>query len=233
MSQKEGSMDLQEAVKGLTDEQRETVMSAIETEKQRGIDEARRKGGESAKLRKENEAFRSAIKNTFEIDLNDVAELPDALSKFKTKTLNSTDFVPVKDFAVLKKQVEEERAQRERAETNLRTAKTAEKLNQVMGDNFYAKDLLIKNLVESGQVRLTSSDDVVFVSGDEEIDAAKGLEALKKKRPDLVKNNSKPGGGSAGGKEHKAEKTITMAEFEAMSGKERAAKMAEGYKLTS
>ena len=225
-------MDLQEVVGSLTEEQKSVVLSAIEAEKVRGIDESRRKGAESAKLRSENIKFRDAIKNTFEVDLNSVDELPDVLSKFKTQTVNRNDYVPTKDFESLKKQIAEERSQREKAEANLRNSKLAERLTQVYGDTFHARDLLIQQQIASGSVRLTDSGDVVYVEGDDEIDITKGMEVLKKKRPDLVKNNTRAGGGSSAGTKDKNIKEMTLDDFNALSGKDRVKIMSEGYKLT-
>jgi len=226
-------MELQDVVSSLTDEQKNVVLSAIEAEKTRGIDESRRKGAEAAKLRKEAEAYRTAIKNTFEVDVSNVDELPGVLSKFKTSTMDNSQYVPVKDFEFLKKQIAEEKALREASNRELRNSKTAEKLSKVIGDTFHASDYLIKDLIANERVRLTESGDVVFVDGDEEIEAVKGIEKLKKSRPDLVKNISKPGSGGAGGKENKGSKTISESEFMAMDGRTRAAKMAEGYTIST
>lgn len=226
-------MDLNEVVGSLTDDQKGIVLAAIEAEKSRGIEAANKKGAENAKLRRENEGFKSAIKNTFEFDVSSVDDLPDALSKFKTKSVNTSEYVPVKDFEMLKKQIADRDAKIEAANRDLRNSKTAEKLNKVICDHFHAADYLIKDLIAQDRVRLTESGDVVFVDGDEEIEAAKGIEKLKKSRPDLVKNTSKPGSGGAGGsKDKKNEKSISLDEFNNLSGLERNRLMAEGYKLT-
>jgi len=227
------SMELQDVVGSLTDEQKNVVLSAIEAEKNRGIEESRRKGAEAAKLRKEVEAYRTAIKNTFEVDVSSVDELPDVLSKYKTKTVNTSDYVPKSDFEFLKKQIAEEKALREAANLDLRNSRIAEKLNKVFGETFHASDYLVKDLIASDRVRLTESGDIAFVDGDEEVEITKGIEKLKKTRPDLVKNISKPGSGGAGGDKHKkGEKTIAFDEFNNLPGIERAKLMAEGYKIT-
>ena len=228
-----GSMDVSEVISSLTDDQKGIVLAAIEAEKSRGIEAANKKGAENARLRRETEAYRNAIRNTFEIDVTSADELPDVLSRFKTKTVASGEYVPIKDFELLKKQISERDAKIEAANRDLRNSKTAEKLNKVICDHFHAADYLIKDLIAQDRVRLTESGDVVFVDGDEEIEAAKGIEKLKKSRPDLVKNTSKPGSGGAGGsKDKKNEKSISLDEFNNLSGLERNRLMAEGYKLT-
>ena len=225
-------MDLNEVVGSLTDDQKGIVLAAIEAEKSRGIEAANKKGAENAKLRRENEGFKSAIKNTFEFDVSSVDDLPDALSKFKTKSVNTSEYVPVKDFEMLKKQIADRDAKIEASNRELRNSKTAEKLSKVIGDTFHASDYLIKDLIAQERVRLTDSGDVVFVDGEDEIEAAKGIEKLKKSRPDLVKNISKAGSGGAGGtKDKKNEKTMALEDFNNLQGKERARLMAEGYKL--
>jgi hypothetical protein len=225
-------MDFQEVVSSLTEDQKGAVLAAIEAEKTRGIEAANKKGAENAKLRRENEGFKSAIKNTFEFDVTSVDELPDVLSKFKTKTVNTSEYVPVKDFELLKKQIADRVARIEQGNRELRNSKTAEKLNKVIGDQFHASDYLIKDLIAGEKVRLTESGDVVFVDGEDEVDITKGIERLKKNRPDLVKNLSKPGSGGAGGGKDKGSKTISLEEFNNLPGIERAKLMADGYKLT-
>ena len=209
-------MDLTEIVGKLPEDEKGIVLAAIEAEKNRGIEAANKKGAENAKLRRENEGFKSAIKNTFEFDVTSVDELPDALSKYKkTATVNTNDYVSKADFELVRKQVADRDAKLETAERQMRNSKTAEKLGQILGDGFHAKDLLIKGMIDAGQVRLTESGDVVFIEGDDEVEAVKGVESLKKKRPDLVKNTSKPGSGGAGGsKDKKNDGKIDYEQFE-------------------
>jgi len=226
-------MDLQEVVGSLTEDQKGVVLAAIEAEKSRGIEAANKKGAENAKLRRENDGFKSAIKNTFEFDVTSVDELPDALSKYKTKTVNTSDYVPKGDFELLKKQVADRDAKIEARDRELRNSKTAEKLNKVIGDQFHASDYLIKDLINGDKVRLTEAGELVYIDGDEEVEISKGIEKLKKSRPDLVKNISRPGsGGAAGSKDKKGEKTMALDEFNNLPGIERARLMAEGYKIT-
>lgn len=207
-------MDLNEVVGALTEDQKGVVLAAIEAEKQRGIEAANKKGSENAKLRKENDGFKTAIKNTFEFDVTSVEELPSALSKFKTATVNTSEFVPKKDFEFLKNQIAEEKALREAANKEIRNGKIAEKLNKVIGESFHASDYLIRDMIATGKVRLTESGDVAYVEGDEEMEITKGVEKLKKNRPDLVKNNSRPGSGGAGGvKDKQKDGKITYDEF--------------------
>jgi hypothetical protein len=225
-------MDFQEVVAKLGEDEKGVVLAAIEAEKQRGIEETKRKGAENAKLRRENEGFKTAIKNTFEFDVTNVDELPTVLSKFKTQTVNNSDFVPKKDFEFLKNQIAEEKALREAANKEIRNGKIAEKLNKIIGESFHAADYLIRDMISSGKVRLTESGDVAYVEGDEEVEITKGIEKLKKARPDLVKNTSRPGSGGAGGGKDKSKKEISLDEFNSLPGIERAKLMAEGYKLT-
>lgn len=210
-------MDLNEVVNALPEDQRGVVLSAIEAEKQRGIEETRKKGSEAAKLRNELNKYRDSIKNTFEVDVSSVDELPEILGKFKTQTVDKSEYVPVKDFEMLKKQIAERDRQVEEANANLRNSKIAERLNKVLTDSFHAGDYLVKDLIAQNKVRLTSDNEVVFLDGDEELDITKGIEKLKKMRPDLVKNTTKPGSGSAGGDKNKKDSKISYAEFEKLN----------------
>ena len=101
-----------------------------------------------------------------------------------------------------------------------------------MGDQVHIKPLVVDYLINGNRVRMTESGDVVFIDGDDEIESSKGMENLKKTHPDWFKNSTKAGGGSSAGTKDKNMKTMTLDDFNNLSGKDRVKIMSEGYKLT-
>jgi ATP-dependent protease HslVU (ClpYQ) ATPase subunit len=184
----------------------------------------------------ETNRFKDTLKEHLDIDFTSsddpIATIAEKLKSFKTSTVNTADYVPKSEFSKVKQQLADLVTREEQAQTKLRNVRITEALDQVMGDSFHGKDFVIKNLIASGEVRVDSDGGIVFVDGDDEMDLQKGVEKLKKTRPDMVKNISKPGAESSRRENRQDDKLISLGDFNKLPAKEKALKMSEGYKLT-
>jgi hypothetical protein len=161
---------------------------------------------------------------------NPVLALTEKLKTFKTASVNNNEYTA--KLSRLEKQIAEISQREQAAQQKVNTLKLTDALSQAMGDFFHAKDYVIKNMIASGEVKIDENGSIVFLDGDDELDLQKVIESLKKKRPDLVKNISTEGSGSAPHRnKQELTKQMTLADFNKLPGKERALKMAEGYKL--
>lgn len=215
-------MDLQEAIKDLPEEQRNAILdahtTAVEQERNVGISASRKKGDEVKKYMTETNRFKDTLKEHLDIDFTSsddpIATIAEKLKSFKTSTVNTADYVPKSEFSKVKQQLADLVTREEQAQTKLRNVRITEALDQVMGDSFHGKDFVIKNLIASGEVRVDSDGGIVFVDGDDEMDLQKGVEKLKKTRPDMVKNISKPGAESSRTENKDGAKLMRYSDFQ-------------------
>lgn len=228
-------MELQDVLSEIGEEKANVILSAIEAEKARGISESKKKGSEAQKLRSELAKVKLEYKEVFghEWEGDDVRTLFENAKQTtaKTASVNTNDFVPVREFKRLTQQLEEERQEREKTAQKWRVGRLSQALTQAMGDKVYARDFVVQNLIDTGKVRLSEDDSVVYVDNDSEYPLDKGMEMFRKARPDVWKNTQAQGSGGTGGKQTKDNKQIALADFNALPGRERAKLMAEGYKL--
>lgn len=88
-------------------------------------------------------------------------------------------------------------------------------------------------LVHEGRVRFSEAlGKVVFVKGEDEIDLSVGVDEHIKARPEIAINDQIKGSGTPpakGSGSDQSHKTISLSEFERLSPRDRAAKIADGY----
>lgn len=72
-------------------------------------------------------------------------------------------------------------------------------LNEKGQPRMFGQDLVVKDLVSSGRVKLTDDEKVVFVNGEETTDMETGIKQLATERKDLLINYQQGGGGTGGG----------------------------------
>lgn len=230
-------MELQEVIKDLPEEKRVAILeihqSAVEQERSQAISANKRKNDEVKKYMTETNKYKDTLKEHLDLDFTSTDDpfglVAEKLKTFKTQTTNTNEYTA--KLSRLEKQIAEISQREQAAQQKLNTVKISDALSRVMGDSFHAADFVIKNMIASGEVRLLDDGSVVFVDGDDEIDLQKGIEKLKKNRPDLVKNISKPGSSGTAGMKNKGSKEISLDEFNTLPGKDRARLMSEGYKL--
>jgi hypothetical protein len=228
-------MDLQSILAELGEEKAAIVQAAIDAEKNRGIESSRKKGSENTKLLSEIARIKDAIKDTLEIDdIPSDADLKELIgSRVKKGSETSSEFEKVKrDLAKLSAQLAEKEKQEAKLQQELTYKKINEKLATHMRDAFHGSDLLIKDIISSGRVKLIDDDNVVFLDGDSEIDILKGIESVKKSRPDLVKNIQQTGGGSYRTETRNNNKQMPQVEWMKLEPKERANFVLSGGEIT-
>jgi len=227
-------MDLTEVLNDLPEEKQSAILElhkqAVESERNQGISASRKKGEEVKKYMTEINRIRDIAKE-HDITGDDLPKaISDALKIFKTQSVNQNEHSS--KVSRMEKQLAEMQAENLSEKQKVNTLKLTEALNQAIGDNLHAKDFVIKNLIASGDVRVTENGSIVFVDDGDELDLQKGIESFKKKRPDLVKNNSIAGSGSSQNKYKNTDKTMSYDEFLKLDPVTRAKKMAEGYKFS-
>ena len=229
-------MDLTEVLKDLPEETQGAILElhkqAVESERNHGISASRKKGEEVKKYMTEINRIRD-IANEHEIDISD-DDLPKAIAEklktFKAASVDKDEYAS--KLSRLEKQIAEISQREQAAQQKVNTLKLTDALSQAMGDFFHAKDYVIKNMIASGEVKIDENGSIVFLDGDDELDLQKGIESLKKKRPDLVKNISTPGGGSSRGRNNSTDtKTISLTDFNKLPPADMAKFMASGGKV--
>jgi hypothetical protein len=231
---------LEEILKALAPEDSDVVKSAIQTEKDKGIDASRNKGKEVEKHLTELNRLRDFLRDDLEFDLDEdlKKQLEEARKTNGTEGNKATELE--KQVTTLSKQVktltdqlgEKDKLANDRAE-KLRVTKLTEVLRKSIGAKVHSSDYVIKGLIRDGAVKLLDDEETaVFVQGGEEVEFDKGVQEFLKKNADIVKNDQNGGGGSTGDHKTPGEKIIRRTEFEKLTPSERSAKVKEGYKLT-
>jgi hypothetical protein len=219
---------LDEILSEVGDDKAAIIRAAIDAEKTRGIEASRKKGTEVSKWMESANKLRDSLR---ELELDPDADLSPQIATVKEKIAKATSaHAPNGEIAKLQKTVDDllkksaQAEERERAaQQKLSQATLTDHLRKAFGDSVYGADAQIKLMVLEGRAKLTDDGKAVIVDGDNELDIAAGVEAFKKSHPEIVKNTATPGGGSSAGSGGKPQgKTITAAQFDAMSAKERA-----------
>lgn len=229
-------MELSEILSEIGEEKAAVVSAAIEAEKNRAISATREKAkdvrGFMAETLKYKDHFRA-------IGLDPDGDLDAQLASIKERLDKAATAKGEDDPAVkkLEKQLTAimaklEVAEKEKSEATQKYTKTrlSETLRKAFGDQINGVGLAVDNLIYGGKVKLSASDDVVFVNGEDELTIDEGIAAFKKAYPELVKNTQTPGGGSAPQGRPNG-KTITGSQYEAMSVRDRAKFFESGGEL--
>ena len=219
-------MELNEILEKLEEDERAIVTAAIEAEKTRGIEASRKKGQDVNKFMSEANKLKDTLRA---LNIDPAGNVEEQIENFKnrldkmSKESEGGDTIAKglqKQIAEITKKLEASAKTEEEARRKYTSAKISESLSKAFGDSIYGVDLAVKDLLSSGRVKLRDDESIVFVNGNDELDLSEGVETFKKSRPDLVKNNQRPGGASA---PHgtKTNKTMPLSEFNKLSGKQR------------
>lgn len=196
------SKSLDDVLSGLG-EDAEVVKEALEAEKQRGIEESRRKGQDIKKYMTQANRYKDLLK-TVELD-PEAEDLQDQLAaKVTAGKSTATEFE--KQLSAMQKQIKsltqtaEENAKIAQEKTQrYQRAKLSEVLKDKLGDKIYASDQVVKNLILEGRVKLANDDETVTYMQEDgsELDLKRGLDSFLKANPSIVKNTQTPGSGSS------------------------------------
>jgi hypothetical protein len=226
-------MALDEILKKLTAEEAAIVTSAIDFEKQAGIEAVRKRAGEVTKHMTAANLYRDALRAA-ELDPDgDVAEQLVALKQTNTgkpkSELEKQVLTLTKSVQQLTAKATEKEKEALESQNRYKSTRLHNELSTAFGETLVAKEFVIPGLIRDGKVKLNDLDSVVWVAGENEVDFKSGVDQFKKTYPHLVKNTQSNGGGSNGGQGGSA-KTVTRAEFEALSATDQAATAASARK---
>lgn len=196
------------------------IDALLDVEKQTGIKSKNKVDAEAKKLRdslKSVAVFKSIVEELgYKDGETDVEEFKtDLLAKVKgpTKDGKGVDDSEVQkqlklltkrlDLAEKGKQDAEQKSNELLERTRRRTTQDAllKALTTDKGQpKMFGQDLLVKDLISSGRVKLTDDESkVVFVKGDDEVDMDTGLKDLMTERKDLLINYQTGGAGTGSG----------------------------------
>lgn len=227
-------------------DEQDFVSGLIEAEKNLGITESRKKNKEAQTVRAELNRLRDLLKANLELDPE--GELEEQITALKEKLQKSSktsddDGKSNAEIEKLRKemkamtdrfqkQIDEEKTAKEAVQQRLRNSKIKEVLDKAMGDVFIGKELVIKDFIREGKVKLTDDENVVFVDGDDEIELTKGIDLFRKNNSDLVRNNQVPGsGGSPKVDVGKKGNKISQEQYESLSLEDQKSFFSNGGKL--
>jgi hypothetical protein len=220
------------------------VISLVEVEKTRGIEEKRKANNEAQSLRKykiaiEKHAREAGIETVEDAD----SFLNDLIEKAKTgeaggKALKDKDALAKKfDELERKFKLKEQEAQTASAKAKQATIR-AKLMNDLKDEIHAAGDVINSRLIGRSAVDLADDGEtIVFVNGDERIDYRAGLDKFLAENSDIRKNKQIGGGGGAPPTGiNKGQSTVTQTQLDGMTGKERGAMgklIAEGKVIVS
>lgn len=174
-------------------------LGQVDLEKQRGIAETSKRNKENESLRR----FKLAFENLGYTNENDLTEFVMNL-KSEKETVAVKD-VTLKDlqgqlqkltgdFQKTQAELNAERTAAIELKTKAKTEKIRGSMIETLKDKVYGHDYLINDLIGSGKVDLDEHEKVVFVNEDKTfVPLDDGVKRLLESRPDIVKNNQKPG----------------------------------------
>lgn len=175
----------------------EGIVQLINNEKQIGISEKNKSNSEAQKLRK----FKKALEAVGYTEDDDLDAFTSNLVELKTKksTEGESGSLTMKSLQEqikgLTKSLESERNGRINAEKQAKVKTLSAKLTQSLSDRVYGADLLVKSLINDGQVDL-DGEEIVFKNNGETIPYEQGLNNLLETRKDIVKGTQKGGTGA-------------------------------------
>lgn len=200
----------------------ENVLSAVEEEKERGIELKRKSDREAKGLRAYKKALETIGFKPDEHDLDDfLTDLTEAKERLSSGDVTDKSELTkvMKSLEKLQKQFDEKDAEARELRDKGRKATIRSKLQSAIGDKIYGPTYVINDLITNGKVGLNESDEVVWIDGDDEVGFDEGLKSFMTTNADIVKNTQRPGGGSAGGGGNKSAK-YSLDDFDKMSPEE-------------
>lgn len=213
------------------------IISHVEAEKTRGIEEKRKVNSEAQGLRKFKIAVEKAAKD-MGVDVDDVdAFLGELAEKAKSAEANKG---AAKDKDVLSKKMEALTKRLDDAEKEKDGLKQKAKISTLrsrlmtdLKDEIHAaEDVINSRLIGRGVVDLLDDNETIqFVDGEARIDYKKGVEKFLAENPDIRKNKQAGGSGGVPNNGGGGNKTMNFAVWDKLPGKEKAIFLNGGGKL--
>lgn len=177
----------------------EDVIGLISEEQEKGKELHRKNNKENEKLRKHKIALEAlGYDGTTELD-EFVAEIirkkdtsTDDSSRMTVKALNEKIDALIKENALTKQKAQE-------YQTKAKQKTISSELLKELSDKVYGPNILIKNLINDGQVDLDESDRVVFKIDGETLPLKDGIQKVLEANKEIVKNTQNGGAGTKGG----------------------------------
>jgi hypothetical protein len=239
-------MPIEDILKKLPQEEQNAVREWHDTdvtqEKERGIQEYRKRSGDVNKLLTENKKLKGFLKDKLEFDpegdlelqLQEAEEQRTSESRSTGKKISSSELELIekkykKDIDVIKATLAKTEAEKQEANQRVRTTKITSTLQELMKD-IPSAPFIIKDFINSKKVDLDESENVIFLEGEERIEVPKALEAFRKQNPNLVVVSQNPGSGSfpSRQKTQPGAKQMSTESFKSLSPVERSAYMKSG-----
>lgn len=210
---------LDDVLKDLPEDKRQAITEAFEAEKQRGIEESRKKGGDAKKLLTERNALKDRLKD---LGLDpDADDLQDRISEYKEKLSGKKGEADNAEWIRKIKTLEEKISVKEKRETELAQKlerKTlTDHLRRAIGERVHASDYVIAGLIRDGKVKLSDDGETPIFLNDsgEEMDFKSGAEWFIKANPSIA-INKQAGGGGSGNSGKSGGKSMPQSEWEKM-----------------
>lgn len=179
-------------------------IGAVESEKQRGIEESRKANAEAQNLRR----YKIAIEK---LGYNKDADLDEFMSSLKVATEKAGQADQAKmsleqitqeltklksDFSKTSTELVAERQRADEIKQNAMKRTLKSKLVDQLRDKVYGPDFVVDSLITSGQVVLGDDESVQFIDGTNKLSLEQGIQKLLETRSDIVKNSQRPGASS-------------------------------------
>lgn len=230
-------MELMDVLKELPEEKQAVITAAIEAEKVRGIQEAKKKAGDAGKLIAERNALKDRLKD-LGVDPDDQDTMQQRIDELKEKIsgkkANSELEQMKRDLKKMQDFAESVKAEKAEIAERLATRTLSDALRKAMGDRVHAKDYVISGLIRDKVVKLSDDGETpLFSINGSEVDLSKGVEEFLKANPEIVVNRQNgSGSGGGGGTNNQPKKTMPKTEWENLDPKTRARFVLDGGTLT-
>lgn len=204
------------------------IISHIEAEKIRGIEEKRKVNGEAQGLRKFKIAAEKIAKD-MGVDIEDVdtffGELAEkAKSAEANKGAAKDKDVLAKKLEALTKRLDDAEKEKDGLKQKTKVSTIKARLMADLKDEIHAvEDVINSRLIGRGVVDLLDDNETIqFVDGEARIDYKKGLEKFLADNPDIRKNKQSGGSGGMPNKDNGNTKKMAYAEWDKLPGRQKA-----------
>jgi len=162
----------------------EDVVGLVNSEREKGIAESRKRNNENARLRKFKQAFET-LGYTDDTDLEDFVA---SVGSSKGPTNNLT-------LKLLNDKIKSMESELQGERRKSKTSKIVSELTKALNDKVYGAQFLIRTLLADDKVDL-ADDQVVFKDGDTVLDFNTGINKILETNKEIVKANQNPGTGT-------------------------------------
>jgi hypothetical protein len=214
------------------------IVSLVEAEKTRGIEEKRKVNGEAQNLRKYKIAMEKVAKDMgVDFDdadsfLSDLVEKSRGHDKGREAALKDKD-VLAKKLEAIEKRLNDSENEKTELKNKAKIATIKNRLLSDLKDHIHApEDVINSRIIGRGIVDLLDDNETIqFVNGEERVDYKKGIEQFLANNADVKKNKQQSGTGVMPGNADSGKKKMAFDEWNRLSGRDKAAFFAGGGTL--